>query len=250
MTVTVSPSQAAVQATFRLLLLSVLPAGVEVVEGQDNRVPEPESPDFVVMTVLSGYRLSTNLDEEVDAVFVGSIAGGVLTATSLLSGVIQVGASVFGRVGSAVAPGSQITGLISGSGGPGTYSVSPSQSIPSQTLAASATAIQESTEVEFQLDVHSPVVARAADMARAISASFRDDYAVQFFADNGMPLAAPLHADDPRQMPFVNEEKQYETRWVVGARLQVNYVVSGFPQQYAGSLQIVTTEVEAAFPLP
>lgn len=46
----------------RTFLLSVLPTGIEVIQGQDNRVPEPKGPDFVVMTPMSRARLATNTD--------------------------------------------------------------------------------------------------------------------------------------------------------------------------------------------
>lgn len=46
----------------RTFLLSVLPNDWEVVQGQDNRVPEPGSPNFIVMTPVNRSRLSTNVD--------------------------------------------------------------------------------------------------------------------------------------------------------------------------------------------
>lgn len=47
-------------AALRAFLLSVLPAGVEVVRAQDNRVPQPLAADFVVMTIIGRGRLATN----------------------------------------------------------------------------------------------------------------------------------------------------------------------------------------------
>lgn len=245
MTVTLSPSQSAVRTTLQSLLLSVLPAGAEVVEGQDNRVPEPMSPNFVVMTVIAGPRISTNLDEYFDSLFTGSIAGNTLTVSAMQGGAIVVGGAV---LGAGVTASTQITALGTGTGGVGTYVVNNSQTVGSETMSASSVAIETDADVTFQLDVHSSDPSTAADMARVISAVLRDEVGVQWFLDNGPAGATPLHADDPRQMPFVNEEQQFETRWVVDAHLQVNYVASGFPQQYAGALAIVTTQVEAAFP--
>jgi hypothetical protein len=40
----------AILTALRAFLLDVLPSGVEVVQGQNNRVPEPTGPDHVVMT--------------------------------------------------------------------------------------------------------------------------------------------------------------------------------------------------------
>ena len=48
-------------AALRAFLLSVLPAGVEVVRAQDNQVPQPLAADFVVMTILGRGRLATNV---------------------------------------------------------------------------------------------------------------------------------------------------------------------------------------------
>lgn len=45
----------------RSFLLAVLPPGVEVVQAQDNRVPEPAADDFVVMTLMSRDRLALNV---------------------------------------------------------------------------------------------------------------------------------------------------------------------------------------------
>ena len=46
----------------RQFLLAVLPAGVDVIQGQDNRVPEPLVGDFVVMTTMGQVRLATTVE--------------------------------------------------------------------------------------------------------------------------------------------------------------------------------------------
>lgn len=48
-------------AALRAFLISVLPVGVEVVKGQDNRVPQPIGADCVTMTPILRGRLSTNV---------------------------------------------------------------------------------------------------------------------------------------------------------------------------------------------
>lgn len=50
----------AILTALRALLLAILPAGVEVIQGQVNRVAEPSSPDFIVMTPASRTQISTN----------------------------------------------------------------------------------------------------------------------------------------------------------------------------------------------
>ena len=59
---TLAPAQTDIQTALRAFLIAILPAGVEVVEGEDNKVPEPASPNFVTMTVLRRPRLGTNVD--------------------------------------------------------------------------------------------------------------------------------------------------------------------------------------------
>ena len=58
---TVSPAQNDIQSALRAFLLNVMPAGTEVFEGQDNRVSEPTTPNFVVMTPVQRTRLATNI---------------------------------------------------------------------------------------------------------------------------------------------------------------------------------------------
>lgn len=49
----------AIMTALRSFLIGVLPDGTEVVAGQANRVPEPASSDFVVMTPTGRMQLST-----------------------------------------------------------------------------------------------------------------------------------------------------------------------------------------------
>jgi len=139
--------------------------GVEVILGQVNRVPQPQSPDFIVMWAIGRERLETNVD---------------------------------------------------------TY-----QNVPGNT------AYVNHTRVNFQLDVHGP---NSANNVQIITTLFRDDYAIEnFIATNAFPVT-PLYADDPRQMPFVNAEDQYENRWVIDAVVQADQTVTGVPTQFAAAL--------------
>jgi hypothetical protein len=63
---TLSLTEAQTLTALRAFLVAVLPAGVEVVKGQDNKVAEPTGPDFVVMTPILQERLSTNIVTFVD----------------------------------------------------------------------------------------------------------------------------------------------------------------------------------------
>jgi hypothetical protein len=102
---------------------------------------------------------------------------------------------------------------------------------------ANQASFTQQTDVVFQLDVHSANILDSADMAQTISTMFRDSYATTFFAGNNSNVI-PLLADDPKQIPFMNAENQYETRWVIEARVQANQTVSGAPQDFCISAEI------------
>lgn len=237
------PSQSAIQTVLRGFLLQYLPAGVEVIQAQDNRVPEPVG-DFVEMTVTRRPRLATNVNTYQDCAFEASITGTVMTVTHVDMGTLLIGATVFGP---GVAVGTTILAQISGTpGGIGTYTV-PAQTVAAATLASGAETVMQPTEVVIQLDVHSASEGIASDMAQIIATLIRDERGTQYFADAGLD-GAPLYADDPRQMPFLNGEQQYETRYVVDVHIQANQALSGLAQQFADQAVIVVTNVEAAFP--
>ena len=240
MTIALAPNQSAILKALRSFLLGILPSKVEVILAQVNRVPEPKAKDFVLMTPIRRDRLETNVDSGNDACVVGSIAGNVLTVTAVLIGALQVGATLYG---SGLSPNTSITSFVSGTGGVGTYKVSPSQAAPSQKIGAGSMDYLQPTRVVIQLDVHGP---NGADNAQIISTLFRDDYAVQQFATSGIDVS-PLYADDPKQLPFLNAEEQYEDRWVVEAHMQANEIVTA-PQQFADSLVVGLIDVDERYP--
>lgn len=99
------------------------------------------------------------------------------------------------------------------------------------------------TEITYQIDVHGP---NSADNVQAITTLFRDDYAVQNFVSSGFDIA-PLYADEPRQVPFINAEQQLETRWSLDAHVQANQVLTT-PQQSAQTLDVILIEADALPP--
>jgi hypothetical protein len=227
----------------RSFLLAILPAGIEVIRGQDNRVPEPAAPNFVQMTPIFRQRLATNVDTYLDAVFTGSIAGNLMTITAVnpnFTGQLSVGSTIFG-VG--VTAGTIVTALGTGTGGLGTYTVSPSQTIASEVLAAGTTSAMQETTVTIQIDVHGPA---SADNAQIISTLFRDTYAVDQFALSGFDIT-PLYASDPRQIPFFNGEQQVEERWIVDAVIQANPTVVT-AQDFADQIAVGIVNVTATYP--
>jgi hypothetical protein len=247
MTISLTPSQSDTTTALRSFLIGyVLPPNVDVILAQVNRVAEPSNPDFVMMTPIRRRRLETNYDVFVDAKFTASIAtvtSGLppvtvttMTVTAFAYGALKVGSVVFGVN---VANGTQVTAFGSGSGGLGTYLLNTAQTVASETMAAGVFNSLQPTEVAVQLDVHGP---NSADNCQRISTLFRDDYAVRAF-NSLNPNVAPLHADDFKQMPFINDQNQWEWRWVAEACLQVNATVADVPQQFFD--QIVTTFIPA-----
>lgn len=172
----VTPTQSDIRVALRGFLVGVLASNVEVVEAQDNRVPEPTSEDFVLMTGIRHRRIETNSEG------------------------------------------------------------------PVQPIAGTQDHTQP-TEAVFQLDVHGP---NSADNAEVISTLFRSAYAVDAMAAIN-PDVYPLHADDPKQVPFINDANQYESRWVIEAFLQANQTVS-VPQQSAEALAVDLIDVDAVYP--
>lgn len=242
----ITPTTSNVLTQLRAFLLDVLPAGVIVAAAQQNRVPEPKTADFVLMTPIRFERLATNVDASADVKFTGSIAGTAMTATFVALGEITPGATLFG-VG--VTAGTTIVSQSSGTpGGAGDYVVSQSQAVGSETLSCGAKTMQQSARVVVQLDFHGPDISSAGDMAQTVSTLLRDEYGVTQFANQSPNYGVvPLFADDPRQSAFVNDQSQWETTFVLEVHLQVYDLVS-VPQQFSDSAVVTPISVEATYP--
>lgn len=237
----VAPTQSTINARLRSVLLGFLPAGIDVILGQTNRIAEPTGPDFVVFWPTGRRRISTNLDAALDALFVGAISGTVMTISSMNLGAIVQGMPIYAAAG--LAAGTTVAAFGTGTGGAGTYTVNPSQIFPSGTISGGSQGVTQSVEVSIQVDVHGPA---SAENAQAITTLLRDGYAVDAFLALGDDVMT-LHADDPQQIVFINGESQYETRWVIQAKLQANQVLS-VPLQFAGALAVGIVDVDATYP--
>jgi hypothetical protein len=216
--------------------------GVEVIQSQDNRVPEPIVPDFVTMTPIRYQRLETNIDGYQDVSFTAAILGNTLTVTAVEFGTIGFGQIVFGVGVSAL---TRIIALGTGTGGVGTYSLSSAQTVSSRPMASGSGNVMQPVMSSVQLDVYGP---NSGDNAQTISTLFRDRFAVDAFAASGYDVT-PLFVSDPRQLPYSNENQQVENRWVIDAQMQANQAVSGIPQQFADQLVVTVTDVQAAYPV-
>lgn len=67
-------------------LTAIMPAGVVILQGQVNRVAEPNSPDFVIMTPTIRSRLATNQNGG----WIGVVAPTVITVTMAMQVDIQL----------------------------------------------------------------------------------------------------------------------------------------------------------------
>jgi hypothetical protein len=237
---TPSVTESIITTVLRSFLMQVLPAGTEVFKGQANLVPEPTADNFVMMVPSTRTRLATNTDIATDATMIGSISGSVLDVTAVGSGSVTVGAPVFGE---AVLPLTYVTGLGTGSGGLGTYIVSPSQTVASGPIAFGQVSHLTSTRVAIQLDFHGEA---STDNTQIVMSLFRDAYACDFFTAAGYDIQ-PLYVSEPQQAPFINGEDQYEDRWTLDVVVQANPTVST-PQQFADTLSAGLIGVGAAFP--
>lgn len=237
---TVSPSEDDVYRALRGFLLNILPAGIDVVRGQTNRVPEVKAKDFAIFWPLRRPRISTNVDSAADCRFTGTIAGAVLNVTDVSFGTIILGNYLFG-VG--VLPATKVISLGNGGGGVGTYGIDKSQVFGPGVLATGSNTVMQSTEVVLQIDVHGP---NSANNAQIISTLLRDDYGVEWYQGNA-PNQMVLFTSDPAQLPFYNGEDQTEFRWTLEAHLQAN-ITTSVPQQYADVVDVDLINVDVVYP--
>jgi hypothetical protein len=216
-------------AALRGVIISACP--VEVIRAQTNRTPEPKVPDFVLMTVVTRTRLETNVDVVQDVVLDGAISDTTLAYT-LSRGSLRTGTVL---TGPNVAPGTTVMVVIDAA----TATVTPAQaSVAGPFYAGYKTALAP-TQLDVQLDVHGPA---SGDNAQILSTLLRDEYATQQFDDGDLDLQA-LYASDPRQVPFVNAENQWEERWSVTVSLQANLTVQ-VPQEFADHLHADLIDAE------
>jgi hypothetical protein len=221
-----------------------VPSATEVIQAENNRVPEPANADFIVMTPLLLERLDTNETDFTDGVMTGAIALTVLTISHVTRGALAVGNLVADTTGDIAANTIIVAQLTGTPGGVGTYTVSISQTVASETMYVGVRADLVATKWTVQLDIHGP---SAADNVRVIDTLFRSEVGTDAFTESGFDIA-PLYCNEARQMPaFVNAEQQYEWRWSMDACMQVNPIVST-PQQFADTLTPTVIVVDAAYP--
>lgn len=233
MSMILSLTQSQALAALRSVLLTILPTGIEIIQSEDNLVPEPFGLDFVIFTPILRNRLSFNQYNYQDCAFTGSVSGTSLTVSSVLLGSINTQAqpSLFGPN---VLVGTVITGQTSGTvGGAGVYTVSQAQSIASEPLAAGVLGMTQPTQITVQCDVHGPA---SGDNVQLISTVIHSTYGVGLFQATGYDVT-PLYCGDPRQTPFFNKEDMVEKMWNCDVVLQANQIVFS-PQQFFAAFKV------------
>ena len=248
---TLSFNEAAAFTALGNFILGITPLSMpQITKGLQNRVAEPANTDYAVMTPLRRARLATNITEYYDNKFTGSIAADVLTVTMVEQSEgagLQPGMLLIDTVWPTmnIQPNTVIVEQLSGpDGGTGTYQVSVSQTLAAETLYAGQRADMVPTEVTIQIDVHGP---NSGDNSTIIEGLFRSEVGVVTMGGGSDWQIVPLWIDEAHQVPFVNAESQWEERWTMDARMQINPII-GTPQQFAD--QVVTTliEVDEAYP--
>lgn len=111
------------------------------------------------------------------------------------------------------------------------------------TFTVHTTDLKRSTQWSAQIDCYG---ASANDDAAAISIALRSIYGCDFFKATGLDIQ-PLYAGEPRQLPLITGEDQYQERWGFDAVLQYNPVIS-VTQDFADQLVIGLINVDATFP--
>lgn len=250
MTLAISPTESSIQGTLRAFCLNVLPAGVDCIITQVNRVPEPHASSFVEMTPLRRSILATNIHTNLDCTFEASISGPTMTVgtVAVTNGIgILAGATV---TGPGVTLGTAVVAQVGGvPGGSGTYTVSPSQTAPDGIYEAAQVQTVGMYEATLQLGFHS-ADNTSGDMAQIVAQMIRDPYGVSFIKGQNAAVC-PLYASPPRQAPYFNAEDQYETRWIVECVLQANITITNIPVYFVTSASLTLVDVNAiVFPPP
>jgi hypothetical protein len=117
-----------------VLTSNLVPSVVGILNSSSGRVSITDN-GINVYIVDGAYRYTWRISSPANAVFTGSTSGTTLTVTSMSSGTIAIGQSLYG-IG--ITAETVITALGSGSGGVGTYTINLSQTVSSSVLNSTA----------------------------------------------------------------------------------------------------------------
>lgn len=118
-----------------------------------------------VYIVDGAYRYTWYISSPAAAVFTGSTSGTTLTVTSVSSGTIAIGQSLYG-IG--ILPETVITALGSGSGGTGTYTINRSQTVASTSLSSATVGARVTATIAGTTMTVSAVAAGALHIGQTI----------------------------------------------------------------------------------
>jgi len=116
------------------LTANLVPSVVGILNSSSGRVSITDN-GINTYIVDGAYRYTWRISSPANAVFTGSTSGTTLTVTSMSSGTIAIGQSLYG-IG--ITAETVITALGSGSGGVGTYTINLSQTVTSSVLNSTA----------------------------------------------------------------------------------------------------------------
>lgn len=244
MSLVIAPDENALYRALRAFLKSVLPDGVVVAQGQLNRVPEPKGKNFALFNPLRSMRLSTNAhDYQIPTQFIGFMTANLMLVNEIEYGLpLAVGQRV---QGTDVADETFITADLTGNGGPGAYEISPEQTLTGSFFVPGSVTVETDMQVSIQVALHGDNNS-SANNAAIIASLFRDSYAVDLVHAIA-PSVTPLYASDPRQVPFINEAQQFESRWVVELEFQMN-LTTLLPQDFATVIDLTLISVDVTYP--
>ena len=92
----------------------------------------------------------------------------------------------------------------------------------------------------IQVDCYGP---NSSDYSTILSTLWNTSQACDFMGPSGV---LPLYNDDPKQMPFIDGEKQYQHRWVTTLHLQYNPAVST-AMQFASEAEVSLINVDRTY---
>ena len=232
-----TPNESTIHANVVSFLGAILP-GLEVISAYDNRVPEPSAPDFAIISTTARRPMCTPVEAWCDVAFTGIVSGNTLTASNFHFGLIDLSNGNQPPCwGVGVVDGTPTLSQTSGTpGGAGVYALGGApQTAGPVLMAAGEIVIVQPTEVTLQLDFHSNV-GDGADQAQAFATMFRTLQAGDLFRSYANNVGI-LFCEDPRLIPFVNAEQEWEQRWVVLAHLQANQAIP-WPQQFFSAMTV------------
>lgn len=161
---------------------------------------------------------------------------GVLTVSAFTQqqGPLTVGTLITDGAAGLVTAGTLVLQQLSGtSGGIGTYAVSDSQTVASETMYGGLRLDLVHTDMTVQLDVHGP---NSGDNTKLIEGLFFSEVASDQFDGTGIDVH-PLYCEDARQVPFINDQQQIEWRYSMDAHIQINPSISSW-QQFADQIEV------------